>query len=490
MFQEDLTQEEELELQDLVEESSTDKYEWGEDYESTILSMLLCDNTFLIQSLNLIKPEYFSEEIHEQIYRSLTSHFNKYGNLPTLAVLSNKIREETKDKKKATFFCSELEFLSKNYIPGLVSRNQCLDKVLEFAKEQAIKLAVARTLKIVKNKKDDGRWAKIGELFSEALRISPELNLGLNYFETLEERYNRLIESEKTKECFETGFPSIDEALGGGLGRGEVAAYLAASGVGKSLLLVRTAVKSVLRGRKVLYISLEMSQDKLAKRFDAQFALHNIKTLTQNKDIVINSIKDVVKDDISKSKLWIKQYPAGTCTIETIQAYLAQAELHGFIPDLICIDYVGEFQDIPEMKLHESRQIIVRNIRRVAVEKNVSIFTAIQANRGSKTIQQTGVISDEYIGDSFGQIRIFDGCWSICESDTEKLCGVARIFVVKHRDGASGFTIYVKRNKETLDISEISKETYGNLMSQQYVVKNTDAEIEKVIGKKFKPNGF
>jgi len=158
---------------------------------------------------------------------------------------------------------------------------------------------------------------------------------------------------------------------------------------------------------------------------------------------------------------------------------------------MLAVDYVGEFKDDSNVKLYESRQKIVRDLRGFGVEENHATFTALQSNRLGRSVQEQGFIDDDVLGDSYGQARPLDALWSINQNVQEKEIGVGRIFVVKHRDGRSRYSFFFKQDKETLDVFEISRETHANLMSQWSKRKSEaiDGQIEKIISKKFKQNG-
>lgn len=467
------------------------KYRWDLRYQQEILSMLLMDSVFLTQSMQLIKPSYFVDKVHEVICSILFDYFFKYNKLPTKPYIASEIGSRyPNDSKKLLIYTGELEALTTSYIPGLESRDACLDKITEFAKEQALRYAVSVTLDLLEKGARD-RWTKIESLFKQALLTDRNFDIGLDYFQTLEERYERMAKLNTNKEVFITGMDGIDCGLSaGGICRGELAAFLGASGSGKSMFLVRSAVRNFLRGKRILYISLEMDEDKLARRFDAMLSVGNIRTLLDRKEQVIAALKECVKGEEDKRMLIIKQFPAGTADVHTIRAFLSQLGLRGWKPDMMCVDYVGEMREQEGIKTYESRQRAVRDLRALAVEENFAVFTAMQANRRSKEDQDNvSVIDDSMLADSFGQARVCDAIWSINQSANEKAMNLGRIFVVKHRDGNSRYQIFFKQNKETLDFNEISQQAHGEMMSEFRVRKADSTEIVKVEGKKkFAPN--
>ena len=265
------------------------------------------------------------------------------------------------------------------------------------------------------------------------------------------------------------------------------------SGTGKSLALVATTVANLKLGHKVLYISLEMDEDRTAERFDAQLGDCSrtmglsIKNLSEKENVVIQGLGEFISDYDDKKLLVIKQFPGGQMDIPTLRAYFSQVKLRGFIPDVVIIDYVGEMKDYPGMPTHESRYRIVRDLRGFAVEEKIVIFTAMQPNRSAKEAIKNGLlIDDENIGDAYAQIKPLDALWSINQFQEEKEAGLARIFVVKHRFGESRFVIYVQYDRDTLSITEISKQKYEDIMKRHRLTKEKtvddafkeDAEVE------------
>lgn len=479
------------------DEPQQKKYNWDIQYQQQILSMLLMDRVFLIQSMQLVEADYFVDRCHQTLCEILFKYFDEYKQLPTKLYIINEIKEKyPEDAKKVLLYTGELEGLTSSFIPGLESREACLDKITEFAKEMSLRKAVSVTLEILE-KNPNNKWTKIESLFREALMTDRSFDLGLDYFQTVEERYERMEKMDKNKEVFITGFESIDRPdLGlasGGLGRGEIGAFMGMAGSGKSLALCKASVVNLVRGKKVLYISLEMDQDKIARRFDSMLSREPIRELMDRKNLVINALTERAKKFEDKRLLIIKQFPAGTADMHTIRAYMAQLGLHGFKPDLLCVDYVGEFKDDPKMKIYESRQNIVRDLRGFGVEENHCTFTALQSNRSGRQIQEQNMaIDDSELGDSYGQVRPLDCLWSINQSQNEKMMYIGRIFVAKHRDGRSRYYLYFKQDKNTLDIQEISHDTYGNLLSQASQ-KNIDITGEqlaatRITSRKFKAN--
>lgn len=231
------------------------KYPYDNDFLRMVLGTLLCNRFFLNQSVGLIKPVYFKSEVHQIVSRLLFQYFEKYKQPPSKIFIKELVEEHLKkryhsqdDNYRAIrlLYIAEVnlvyDYYTKggvgNMMPMLDSPDAILDKIANFAKHQAIKSAFAKSVDIMRrNPEGEDTWDKIDELYKEARLVNRNVDLGLNYFESLEERYARLAENVENAEVFTTSFRSSDKALmGGGLMRGEMGAIMGNGGTGKCFL--------------------------------------------------------------------------------------------------------------------------------------------------------------------------------------------------------------------------------------------------------------
>ena len=482
---EPLSDVEQAELDKLTnpDDNPDEKYKWDEEFQRTIIGLLLNDRWFATQCRDLVKPSYFVDERHQLVCRILFDHIDSYKAIPSKTLVMQEVKDKTanKDEQSRFHYTAEIELIYKKYVPGLDTREAFLAKIINFAKLMALKVAFDQSLGLIKrDPESEDTWIKIQDVLKGALLVDRNFELGLNYFQTFEERYERMQKDEETRERFTSGFDRIDDALlGGGCHRGEIYSWIGMSGSGKSLALVGAALQNVVRlGKKVLYVSLEMGEDAIAERFDAQLSGVDINKLQEYKEKVMAAFEDKLRDKEDKRLLIIKQFPAGSMTVATLRAYMQQLQLLGFIPDLVVIDYIGEMKDYPGIPTYESRYRMVRDLRGLATEENICVFTAMQPNKDAREAQKKdglgdGVIDDTNLADSYGQIRPLDGCWSINQMQAEKEAGIARIFVIKHRHGKSRFTFWAQFDKDTLQIKQIAEDVY-NKMWKEYSFSKTD----------------
>jgi len=476
-----------------------ERYRWDEDFQRMILGLLLNDRWFVNQCRELISPSYFSDERHQTLCKILFDYVDAYKSVPPKIFVVQEVRQKTsnRDEGLQLQYLAETEIIYKKFVPGLETRESLLDKIVNFAKLMSLKLAFDKSIAMVKRAPEsEETWTGIREELQKALIVERNFEEGLNYFATFEERYARMAKEEEAREIFTSGFALIDDALlGGGCHRGEIYSWIGLSGSGKSLALVGAALKNVQQlGKRVLYISLEMGEDAIAERFDAQLADVDINQLQELRDKIKLAFDEFNKNQEDKRMLVIKQFPAGAMSVASMRAYMQQLKMLDFTPDLLVIDYIGEMKDYPGVPTYESRYRMVRDLRGLATEENICIFTAMQPNKEAREAQKKdstlgdGVIDDTNLADSYGQIRPLDGCWSINQMHAEKEAGIARLFVIKHRHGRSRFTCWAQFDKKTLQIKQISEVRYNEIWREYSFKKterlaDTDNQVNKIISK-------
>ena len=469
------------ELVDPDSQASYVRFQWDVEYQRYIMSLLLSDRLFLVQSIDLIRPSYFTNKSHQKICKILFDHFNQYKSIPPRIILTEELKTMIPDEKNQLFYLMELDVVLDYYHPGVESREYLQNKILFFAKIQAIKNGFFKCLKMIdKSPEAEETWSNVYEELRKSMSIERNYDIGLNYFNTYEDRYLPRPEGEEI-EVFTSGFPSIDEGLETkGLCRGELGAFAGASGVGKSRALVVASVANIRRKKKVCYITMELSEQRVADRFDAVIANHPINMLFDYKDDVL---KQLSYYNAQKCQLIIKKFPPSTADTNTIRAYVSQLQLRGYIPDLLIVDYLGEMKDYPGISVHESRERLVRELRGLLEENNMCGLTALQLNRGAKDTQKAGEADEYNLGDSYGQIRPLDALWTINQNEKEYAVEpnpLGRIAISKHRFGKSKYKFYIKFDCKTLNMYEISNERYYTEMNKQYDKDISKVNIDKV----------
>lgn len=458
------------ELKDPDSDRVESRFGWDEDFQRSIIALLMTDRTFLLQSIDLIQPGYFTNKAHQKACDKIFKFYKKYATIPSSLILIQELKEEFKDDKSSAYYIAEIKSIYDYYEPHIESREYLSDKIAYFAKIQAIRKAFKDSLKKIEiAPEDDETWSVVYDLLRKAMNTDKNFDIGLEYFKNIKERYDEMGKEEEENEYFTTGFESLDvEVKGGGYIRGEMLGIVGGSGIGKSITMSCIAAHNLKRKKNVLYISLELTQARVAERFDAILTGLPIHCLYDVRDNVFAKLEDLTKNKDDKNMMVIKQFPSATADSNTIRAYMAQLKFYGFKPDVVIVDYIGEMKDHPKLPTHESRERLVKELRGIAGEEDVFMVTAFQPNRSSKELQENnGVIEEEHMADSFGQIRPLDGCISLNQNKSEKAMNIGRMWIMKQRNGRAKYMVYLRFDPETLRIYEIHHETYKDLNSRK-----------------------
>lgn len=493
----ELTAEETAKLELLTDPEIKPKFAWDDTFQRNLMGVLLTDSDLVVQSLGLVKPDYFSNDAHVIICGLLFKYFEERKVIPPKWILQQELLEKIKDRDRSVqlHFQAELMSLYDYYVPGLDTRDYLLDKLTYFAKVQAVKVAFHKSLeRMTEAPEDEKTWAFVYEQMREAMLVDRSYEPGLEYFMNIEEMFRRMQDSMTGKDRFTTSFESIDNALtGGGLFHGQIGAWIAMPGSGKSLALSKASVANILLGHKVLYLTMELDELGVSQRFTSQFAKIDINILNQAKDEVIRTIDEFKKGKDDPNQLIIKQFPGGQLDVNGIRAFHAQLGLRGWKPDLIVVDYVGEMKNDPNLKTYESAYRILRDLRGFGVEKKHCTLTCVQPNATAAKLEIGQYIDESNIGTSFDQFKPLDALWSINQQTIEKDAEVGRGFVIKHRNGRSRFAFKMGFDYRmgTLDVFEVTNERYRERMNVVQERKSGEVikdEYKPEKRKKWKPN--
>lgn len=424
-------------------------YEFNENIQRGILYLLKSDRDFYLQIINLVKPDYFEFPIHGKIYSAVRDYYDKYKKLPNDDFIEQELRATKSEKEHISDFTDELNYINRLDTSACDGEDYYLDIIEDFAKKEAMKDAIKQSLTLIKENRMDETEA----LVRQALTVSRTVDIGQSYFNDVKERWDRTYNAEEADK-FKTLLPSLNRSLEGGLGEKELAMVIAPPGVGKSLWLVNQAVQSMIEGRKVLYVSLEMSEDKIAQRFDSVATLIPQGQLKDpSAQLKVGERLSIFQNNFPDSKLVIKEFPTGQATVNTLRALMVQLKNYeDFEPDVVIVDYLELMRPVRENQHeYQAQQRIAEELRGLAMENKFLVWTATQTNRQGRAVK---VITDAELGDSYGKIRTCDFAVSLNQSEEEFDTGRMRAYVVKSRNGRPRFTVPMEVDYNILKMVE------------------------------------
>jgi len=350
-----------------------------ERIETTILRNLLCNEQFYRKVVPFVKPDYFNE-IHERvIYEEVWNFASNYELMPTKEVLSINL-EGRKDLNEEVYqnaikTIAELSDASVEY-------NWLLDTTEKWCKDRAIYLALLESIKIADDSNTKVSKDAIPAILQEALAVSFDEHVGHDYLENSEERYE-FYHREEDKIPFHLEY--FNKITKGGLPNKTLNVALAGTGVGKSLFMCDLAAHCLSMGRNVLYITMEMAEEKIAERIDANLFNVNIKDLVDLPETIFQSRINELKRKTA-GRLIIKEYPTASAHVGHFKSLLNELQLKKtFKPDIIFIDYLNICASARYkgaiVNSYTYVKAIAEELRGLAVEHNVPVVSATQTTR-------------------------------------------------------------------------------------------------------------
>ena len=350
--------------------------------------------------LPFLKSEYFTNEVDRNIFNEIRDFTIKYNNLPTADALKievDSLRNLTADQAKdANTLITDLQ---KDTVD--TNADWLLDSTEKFCQEKAIYNAIMQSIDIMNNKGGALTKGAIPDLLTQALAISFDPNVGHDYLEDFEERYEYYHRVEH-KIPFDLDF--FNKITKNGFSKKTLNIFLAGTGVGKSLTMCHIAAAALAQGKNVLYITLELAEEEVAKRIDANLMNITIDDLLQlPQDLYMK--KAAVLKNKSQGKLIVKEYPTASASTLHFKALLNELHLKkSFQPDIIFIDYLNicasaRIKPGGNVNSYTYIKAIAEELRGLAVEFEVPVVSATQTNRTGFTSTDVGL---EDTSESFG----------------------------------------------------------------------------------------
>lgn len=418
--------------------------------EKSILSNLIHNEEYCRKVVPFLKTEYFTDRKEAMMVSELIRFFTEYNKPASREILAIEIgnRKDLTDKE-----VPELE----TYINELTSSETNVDWLLseteKFCKERAVYNAILQSIRITEGKDKVHTKDAIPSLLSEALGVSFDTNVGHDYLEDYDNRYDFY---HRVEEKVPFDLDLFNKITKGGLSKKTLNVCLAGTGVGKSLFMCHVAAGALMAGRNVLYITMEMAEERIAERIDANLlniGMDELKVI--DREIYQNRVSKLMKK--TQGKLIVKEYPTAGAHAGHFKALLEELKTKKkFVPDMVVIDYLNicsssRMKQGANVNSYTYIKSIAEELRGLAVEYGVPILSATQTTRSG--FANTDVeLTDT--SESFGLPATVDFMFALISS--EELEGLGQLLVkqLKNRYGDPSyykkFVIGVDRAKMKL----------------------------------------
>ena len=402
--------------------------------EETILKNLIFNEDFARKTVPFIKSEYFSDKTEKVVFEEVTTFINEYKNLPTYEALVINFTESKTRTESEVRDAVELIRKINSIKDEPTDQAWLLVQTEKFCQDKAIYNAIMESVQILDNKKESQSKGSIPKLLSDALGVSFDTAVGHDYINDSDARYD-FYHKQESRVKFDLDL--FNKITKGGLPTKTLNICLAGTGVGKSLFMCHVAAGCLSEGKNVLYITMEMAEERIAERIDA-----NLLNLDMN-DLQMIGKKDYERKfealrSKTQGKLIIKEYPTASASTLHFRALLNELQLKkNFVPDIIFIDYLNicssaRIKPGANVNSYSYIKAIAEELRGLAVEFCVPVVSATQTTRSGYTRSDPGL---EDTSESFGLPATADFMFALIS--TEELEQLNQIMVkqLKNRYG-------------------------------------------------------
>ena len=426
--------------------------------EQTILSNLIYNEDYARKVIPFIKEEYFQDSIEKIIFKTIWQYADQYKSAATVSALAIELQKATLNDEHYKTALEYLESLEKDEVGLEWLSNQ----TEQWCKDKAIYNAVLNSIHIIEGKMDDTGPEALPSLLSDALSVSFDKHVGHDYIEQSDDRYEFYNRSEE-KVPFDLDF--FNRITKGGMPNKTLNIAIAGTGVGKSLFMCHVAAATLMQGKNVLYITMEMAEEKIAERIDANLMNISMDDLhTLPKHMYESKFEKVKKK--TQGRLIVKEYPTASAHCGHFRSLFNELMLKkDFKPDLVFVDYINicassRFRAGANVNSYTYIKAIAEEMRGLAVEFNLPIMSATQTTRTGFVSTDIGL---EDTSESFGLPATADFMFALIQTEELEELNQMLVKQLKNRyaDPTSNkkFIIGVDRSKMKLyDVNQAAQD--------------------------------
>ena len=458
--------------------------------ETTILKNLIHDEDYLRKVVPHLSDRYFGDQIEKAIAENIIDFFGKYNKAPTQEILAIELGNRKDlfqdDFKKATSYIDKLT-------PERTNKDWLLDETEKWCKNRAVYNSIMDSIKIIDGRDKQHNQDAIPHLLQTALGVSFDKSVGHDYLDDYEARYEFY---HRVEEKIPFDLDMLNTITRGGLSNKTLNIILAGTGVGKSLFMCHHAASVLMQGKNLLYISLEMAEERIAERIDANLlnlGMDELKVV--DKTIFGNRVSKIAGK--TQGKLIVKEYPTASAHSGHFRALLEELKMkRDFTPDIVFIDYLNicasqRLRAGGNINSYTYVKAIAEELRGLGVEYNVPIVSATQTTRSGYTNTDLGL---EDTSESFGLPATADLMIALISTEELEELGQLMVKQLKNRYNDPSyykrFVIGVDRSKMKLFNVELSAQQNIADSGQGNQKEEKSLFDQSPIGKRLATEGF
>ena len=411
-------------------------------YEQIIIYKALTDDVYLSTIVDHLKVEYFTDKAIRDVVVVLVDYYTRRGELPT----ATEIRSYMIDNESQNSLKKVVEYISQ-IKQTTINQDELYDNTERFLREKAVYCTLLNVADDCN--KQDVDTSDILDKFDKACGISLTTDLGFDLLNQIDDHIEHVTVKDKT---VPTGWEWLDEKLDGGLLEDGRALYVFAgeTNVGKSIVLGNVALNIAATNKKVLVVSLEMSEKMYSKRLTSSITQIPISTLAAN-HMELKEQLLTYRDNHEQSRILVKEFPPNTITVSHLKGFIKKVVDTGIELDCVVVDYVNLLHSNMGTNSYERVKHAAEKLRALSYEFNCPFVTATQLNRQGYNQSSPSL---DTVSESIGLAATADAVFSLWQEEEDAELGVMRMGIMKNRFGANYGNIAMRVDYSTLTVSE------------------------------------
>lgn len=457
--------------------------------EDQIFGNLIGNDQYARKVVPFLFADYFTDRTDRVIFEEYQKYFGEYNAAPTKDILKIEVsnrKDVTEDQVKRAS-----EILDSVDQTNLVNLDWITNSTEKFCKEKAVYNAIINSIRIIDGKDKNHTQDAIPDLLSKALAVTFDSHVGHDYLDDADARYDFY---HRVEEKVPFNLDMLNKITNGGLSKKTLNIILAGTGVGKSLAMCHFAAANLMMGKNVLYITMEMAEERIAERIDANLLELTMDSLKMVEKRVFNSRIEKVRGK-TQGKLIVKEYPTASAHSGHFRALIEELKMkRSFIPDIIYIDYLNICSS-QRMKMGGSVnsytyiKAIAEELRGLAGEYKVPLVSATQTTRGGFANSDPGL---EDTSESFGLPATADLMLALIA--TEELDQMNQIMVKQLKNRYSDPNFYkrfvVGVDRKQMRLYDVEMSAQANISEQGTVDNDMPLFDQSKFGKRMKETNF
>lgn len=443
--------------------------------EQTILANLIHNEEYCRKVIPYIRESYFDDITTKKIFSTFSDYVDQYKEPPSVESL--KIMLDGRKDLNEEMFKEVIQTVDELKIDKDTNQEWLVSETEKFCQDRDLINSVRKAIMIIDGKDKEMDKGSIPKLLSDSLGISFDTHIGHDYLDDFEDRYEFY---HRKEERLPFDIDMLNKITKGGLPKKSLTVLLASTGVGKSLVMCHMAASAFMHGKNALYITAEMAEERIAERIDANLLNVTLDELSQLPRETFQKRVDRIKEK-TPGRLVVKEYPTGTAHAGHFRHLLNELRLkRNFVPDIIFIDYLNicassRIKGAASVNTYVLVKSIAEEIRGLAMEFNVPIVSATQANRegyGSGDMDLTNT------SESIGLPQTVDAMFALIS--TEELEGMGQIMIKQLKNRWNDLSYYrrfvVGIDRSKMRLYDVEEHAQGNVHNDSPVMDKSDSK--------------